>query len=149
MGLRLKYFAGEAVINLKRNLFMTIAAISTVAVSLFLLGGVIVIGHIVNNIVGTWEGKVEINVFLRDDISDAQQHTLQDAIKAMPEVQEVIYDSKAQAYDEYKKMFAASPELIQNVDPNALPASFRVKLYNPNKVEVVRSKIVGRAGVDT
>ena len=149
MGLRLKYFAGEAVVNLKRNLFMTIAAISTVAVSLFLLGGVIVLGHIVNNVVGKWEGKVEVNVFLRDDISPTQQAELQASIKEMPEVQDVYYDSKQQAYDEYKQMFAGSPTLIQNVDPNALPASFRVKLHDPNKVDSVRSQIIGRAGVDS
>ncbi len=149
MGLRLQYFAGEAVFNLKRNLFMTIAAISTVAVSLFLLGGVIVLGHIVNNVVGKWEGKVEVNVFLRDDISPTQQAELQASIKEMPEVQDVYYDSKQQAYDEYKQMFAGSPTLIQNVDPNALPASFRVKLHDPNKVDSVRSQIIGRAGVDS
>ncbi|MEA2587803.1 MAG: cell division transport system permease protein [Actinomycetota bacterium] len=149
MGLRLKYFAGEAVVNLKRNLFMTIAAISTVAVSLFLLGGVIVLGHIVNNVVGTWEGKVELNVFLRDDISPTQQATLQDSIKGMPEVQDVIYDSKQQAFQEYKKMFEGSPALIQNVDPNALPASFRVKLHDPSKVDSVRSQLIGRAGIDS
>src|SRR6266404_2880292 len=149
VGLRLKYFAGEAVVNLKRNLFMTIAAISTVAVSLFLLGGVIVLGHIVNNVVGKWEGKVEVNVFLRDDISPTQQVDLQASIKGMPEVQDVYYDSKQQAYDEYKQMFAGSPTLIQNVDPNALPASFRVKLHDPNKVDSVRSQIIGRAGVDS
>ena len=63
---------------------MTIAAISTVAVSLFLLGGVIVIGHIVSNVVGKWEGKVELNVFLRDDITTAQHDQLRDAITAMP-----------------------------------------------------------------
>jgi cell division transport system permease protein len=128
---------------------MTIAAISTVAVSLFLLGGVIVLGHIVNNVVGKWEGKVEVNVFLRDDISPTQQAELQASIKGMPEVQDVYYDSKQQAYDEYKQMFAGSPTLIQNVDPNALPASFRVKLHDPNKVDSVRSQIIGRAGVDS
>ena len=149
MSLRVKYFAGEAVVNLKRNLFMTIAAISTVAVSLFLLGGVIVLGHIVSNIVGKWEGKVELNVFLRDDISDTQRNALHDGMKAMPEVQDVIYDSKQQAYQEYKTMFAGSPSLITNVDPNALPASFRVKLHDPNKVDLVRSQVVGRAGVDS
>src|SRR2546425_1231395 len=47
MGLRLKYFAGEAVATLKRNPFMTIAAISPVAVSLFLLGGVVVRSQII------------------------------------------------------------------------------------------------------
>jgi cell division transport system permease protein len=127
---------------------MTVAAISTVAVSLFLLGGVMVVGHIVSNVVGKWEGKVELNVFLRDDITPAQHDELKAVITAMPEVSQVYDVSKQQAYQEYKQMFAGSPSLIQNVDPSALPASFRIKLHDPNKVDVVRSQIVGRAGVD-
>ena len=76
---------------------MTIAAISTVAVSLFLLGGVIVIGHIVSNVVGKWEGKVELNVFLRDDITSAQHDQLRGAIMAMPPVAHVYDVTKDQA----------------------------------------------------
>ena len=150
-GLRLKYFAGEAVVNLKRNLFMTVAAISTVAVSLFLLGGAVVLGHVVNNLVIQWQGKVEIIVFLLDDVSPGQQAALHDTIAAMPQVQAVNYESKQQAYNEFKQMFEGSPELTQNVDPNALPASFRLKLTNPTvgNIDLVRSQIVGRPGVDT
>jgi cell division transport system permease protein len=149
LGLRLKYFAGEAVVSLRRNLFMTIAAISTVAVSLFLLGGVIVIGHIVSNVVGKWEGKVELSVFLRDDITQAEKAQLRDTISAMPDVKQVYDVSKDQAYQEYRAMFAGSPQMIQNVDPAALPASFRIKLRNPAMVDSVRNQIVGRGGVDS
>ena len=71
------------------------------------------------------------------------------ARNGIPEVQDVFYDSKQQAYEEYKQMFAGSPTLIQNVDPNALPASFRVKLHDPSKVDSVRSQLIGRAGIDS
>lgn len=128
---------------------MTIAAISTVAVSLFLLGGVIVIGHIVSNVVGKWEGKVELNVFLTDQITPDQQAQLKTNIDAMPDVQQTFYVSKADAFKEYQSMFSGNPGLVSNVSPDALPASFRIKLHNPNRVDAVRSQIVGRAGVDS
>lgn len=148
MGLRLTYFAAETVSNLKRNLLMTLAAISTVAVSLFLLGGVIVVSRVVNNIVGRWESKVEVNVFLRDDISPEQTKLLERDASLMPEVAAVEYVSKQEAYEEYKEMFKASPELYQNVDAGALPASLRVKLKDPKAVEAVKTRLAGLPGVD-
>lgn len=149
MSLRLGYFAGETIANLRRNLLLTLAAISTVAVSLFLLGGMIVLGHVIRNVVGRWEGKVEVTVFLQDSITKEQNKDLETALTGMPEVEKVFYVSKDDAYKEYKEMFRSSPAIYENVDANALPASFRVKLHDPNRVERVRSRIEGRPGVDT
>ncbi|MGH2705002.1 MAG: permease-like cell division protein FtsX [Actinomycetota bacterium] len=148
MAFRFEYFLGETVANLRRNILLTLAAISTVAVSLFLLGGVMVLGRIVDNVVGRWEGKVEINVFLRDDITPEQSKELGAAISAMPEVGRVFFVSQEKAFNEYKEMFKDSPQLYENVDPSALPASYRIKLKDPKTVEAVRSRIEGQPGVD-
>jgi cell division transport system permease protein len=148
MALRVDYFLGETFSNLRRNLLMTLAAVSTVSVSLFLLGGTMIFGHIVNNVVGRWEGKVELNVFLRDEITPDQNKQLGDDVAAMPEVSKVTYVSKESAYQEYKDMFKDSPQLYENVDQNALPASYRIKLRDPKAVDAVRTRIEGRPGVD-
>ena len=148
MALRVRYFMGESLSNLRRNLLMTLAAMSTVAVSLFLLGAVIVIGHVVKQVLGNWEAKVEVNVFLKDDIAPDQSTALGKDLLGMPEVAKVDFVSKEMAYAEYKQMFKNSPQLVQNVDPAALPASFRVKLKDPSQVDAVRVRVEGRPGVD-
>ena len=145
---RFRYFMGETFANLRRNLLMTLAAISTVAVSLFLLGGVMVMREIVTQVTGEWEGKVELSVFLREDITPEQTKELQAAITGMPEVDEVFYVSKEQAYEEYREMFKDSPTLTENVSPDVMPANFRIKLVDPNKSEAVKTRIDGRPGVD-
>ncbi|MGH9195261.1 MAG: cell division protein FtsX, partial [Acidimicrobiia bacterium] len=132
MALRVDYFLGETFSNLRRNLLMTLAAISTVAVSLFLLGGVMVMGEIVNKTVGGWESLIEVNVFLREEVTPEQQKDLQSSILGMPEVSKAEYISKEMAFEEYKKMFEDSPAVYENVDPSALPALYRIKLRNPN-----------------
>ena len=66
--MRIGYFLGETAQNLRRNFLMTVAAISTVAISLLLLGGVQILGMVVKNVTLNWEAKVEISVYLRDDI---------------------------------------------------------------------------------
>lgn len=148
MSLRVDYFLGETFSNLRRNLLMTLAAISTVAISLFLLGGVMVMGEIVNKTVGGWESLIEVNVFLREEITPEQQKDLESAVIAMPEVRDVDYISKEKAFDEYKEMFKDSPAVYENVDPSALPALYRVKLRNPNNAQAVSSRLEGRPGVD-
>ena len=127
---------------------MTLAAISTVAVSLFLLGGVMVMREIVTQVTGEWEGKVELSVFLREDITPEQTKELQAAITGMPEVDEVFYVSKEQAYEEYREMFKDSPTLTENVSPDVMPANFRIKLVDPNRSEAVKTRIDGQPGVD-
>ena len=74
--MRLGYFIGETVTNLRRNFLMTVAAISTVAISLLLLGGVQILGMIVNNMTLNWEAKVEISTFLRRDATEGEVNAL-------------------------------------------------------------------------
>lgn len=145
---RFRYFISETFTNLRRNLLMTLAAITTVAVSLFLLGGVMVLSEIVKQVTGEWEGKVEISVFLREDITPEQTKELQSSITGMPEVEKVFYVSKEEAYGEYKEMFKDSPTLIENVSPEVMPANFRIKLVDPNRAEPVKTRLDGRPGVD-
>lgn len=148
MALRLNYFVDETVSNLRRNLLLTLAAVSTVAISLLLLGVVMVGGQILNKMVSSWEGKVEMSVFLRDEITPEQQNQLQSDMEGMPEVDTLFYESKEDAYTEYQRMFEDSPAITENVDPEALPASFRVKLTDPNLAEPVAARVQGQPGVD-
>lgn len=145
---RFRYFVSETFTNLRRNLLMTLAAITTVAVSLFLLGGVMVLSEIVNQVTGEWEGKVELNVFLREDITPEQTKELQSSLTGMPEVDKVFYVSKEEAFNEYKEMFKDSPTLTENVSASVMPANFRIKLVDPNRAEPVKTRIDGRPGVD-
>src|SRR5215210_5637614 len=98
--MRIGYFLSETVTNLRRNFLMTIAAISTVAISLLLLGGVQILGLIVNNVTLNWEAKVEVSAFLLDDITTGERDALRDQIVGFDEVENVEYVSKAQAFAE-------------------------------------------------
>ena len=52
------------------------------------------------------------------------------------------------AYKHFKKQFADKPALVNNVTPDALPESFRVKLKDPKQYNVVASQFQGQPGVD-
>jgi cell division transport system permease protein len=135
---RLGYFVSETVQNLRRNFLMTVAAISTVAISLLLLGGTQILGLIVNNVTLNWEAKVEISAYLHDNATQNEISALEEQISEMPEVQEVTYVSKDQAFDEFREMYETQPEFYENLPEDALPASLRVKLQDADDTETTR-----------
>lgn len=145
--MRFGYFVSETVQNLRRNFLMTVAAISTVAISLLLLGGTQILGLIVNNVTLNWEAKVEISAYLRDDATQNERSALEEEIAVMPEVQAVSYVSKDRAFQEFKEMYETQPEFYENLPEDALPASLRIKLKDADDTEAVASAIEGAPGV--
>lgn len=148
MALRADYFFGEALINLRRNLLMTVSAVSIVLVSLLLLGFVMVVGQIIDQFTGGLESQVQVNVFLREDITPEQNKELESAISAMPEVKKVEYLSKEEAFNRFKETYKDSPAVWENVDPGALPASYLIELHRARDAEAVTTRLEGQPGVD-
>ena len=157
--MRAGFIAQEVRIGIKRNFTMTIAVMTTVAISLTLLG----IGFLANSQVRVmkdyWYDKIEVSVFLCGSLSessscasgsvtDAQRSAIQSDLQALPVVQTVYYESQAQAYQHFQENFKGSA-IAQNVTPDQLPESFRVKLKDPTQFAVVQSAFAGRPGVDT
>lgn len=147
---RVAYYLGETVQNLRRNFLMTIAATSTVAISLLLLGGVLLLGHVVKNMTQSWESKVEISVYLRDDATQNEKKALEADIIAMDEVAKdgLTFVSHEQAFEEFKKLYEDRPEFWKALPPDALPESFRIKLVDAGFTQEVASRLRGAPGVD-
>ena len=143
--MRLRYFFSETVQNLRRNVLMTIAAVSTVAISLLLLGGVQVLGIMVNRMTTDWEAKVEVNVFLLSSATENEIEALRLEVSEMTEVEDVAYVSSQDALTEFS---ADYPDLADGLDENDLPASLRIKLFDANQAEEVADRIEGAPGVD-
>ena len=144
---RLSYYFNETLNGLRRHGLMVFAAVSTVFISLFLFGGAFLITREVNLVVDFTTEKVEVAVYLQDNISTLDQHHLLGLIQQMPEVSNVRYESKQQAYERFKRIFANQPALTANVSPDALPASFRVKLKDPSQFALVAARLTGQPGV--
>jgi cell division transport system permease protein len=145
---RLGYFLSETVTNLRRNLLMTIAAISTVAISLLLLGGVQILGMIVNNVTLDWEAKVEVSAYLLDSATTGEREDIEAELSQMTEVEDFTYVSKQQAFEEFKEIYRDQPEFWESLPPDALPASYRIKLTDANFAQVVSSRVEGMPGID-
>jgi cell division transport system permease protein len=148
MGARWRYLLGELSIGLRRNPLMVIATIVTVTVSLALLGAGLLVQQQVDLARSLFYSQVEVSIFLHDDIGESQKVSLERELAEHPVVDEVIYESKQDAYEHFQTIFADDPVLLDSVTPEILPASFRVKLHDPEQYAVIESQFAGYPGVD-
>jgi len=153
--MRASFVLSEVFTGLRRNITMTIAMIITTAISLGLLGAGLLVVQMTNKTEQIYFDRVEVAVFLTNDVSTNDPGCtgpicadLRTQLQNFPGVQSVDYESRAQAYDRFKKVFAQQPELVQLARPEALPASFRVKLNDPKRFAVINQAFGTRPGVD-
>src|ERR671924_2040859 len=111
MALKVGYFVREASTNLRRNKLMTVAAVLTAAVSLLLLGGVLTLDAFVSSITSDIQSKVEVSVFLQDNITEAQKADVRSTLEGLDVVRRVRAVSKEQAFQEFKRLYRDQPAL--------------------------------------
>jgi cell division transport system permease protein len=130
------YVVRETVNNLRRNLVMTTGAMLVGAVSLALMGGVLLSRQAVNKQTAQWKGGVELEIFMKPDAPDTQIDAVRAQLDEVPGVKKVKFVDHAAAFDEMKKLFADQPNVIDTLKPEDAPPSFRVV---PTKAELVDS----------
>jgi cell division transport system permease protein len=153
MTARWRYILVEAFIGLRRNLMMTFAVVLSVTVSLTLLGASLLLSDQVDLATDDWVGRVEVSIFLCDDrtcpaITPEQQEDLRSELESQEVVAEVFYESKREAFERFQELFSDQPSLVDAIDPDTLPASFRVRLENPNLFNVIADQFSAFPGVD-
>src|SRR5256884_3470255 len=147
--MRAKYILSEVMVGLWRNVTMTVAMIITMAVSLTMLGASLVLYQQIDAMKGYYYDKVEVSIFLRNDITQDQQDALKGELANDPLVkQPVTFETKDQAYEKFKVQFKDAPDLIKATKPDSLPASFRVKLKDPKQFNLIHDAYKPKDGVD-
>jgi cell division transport system permease protein len=144
---RLKYVLNEVLVGLWRNVTMTVAMIITMSVSLTMLGASVLMYMQVDRMKSYYYGEIEVSIFLRTDVTEAQRRTLNDELTANPLVASKTYESKQQAYDKFKQLWVDQPDFVKSVGPDSLPESFRVKLKDPEQYKTFAAQIQGQAGI--
>jgi cell division transport system permease protein len=147
---RISFFLKEAFGSLRRNYFMTIAALVTVFLSIVVLGGVLVFVYTTDALLKEVEQKVEITVYLKTDPDPTQDEidAMQSEILSWPEVKNSVFVSKQDALERLKEDFKDNPEILEGLTGNPLPASFEVALVDPQSVDEVASRFEEKTIVD-
>src|SRR5207248_6941366 len=147
MSFKFLYFVRETIVNLRRNVFMTTAAIVVVAVSLALVGGALLLKQGVDKATIQWRGGVEGSIFMKADAAPEEIDAVDRELRAMPEVKKVSFVPKQEAYDEFRKMFSNSPDMLESLSADKMPPSYRVVPTQAEEVDLIGNRFKNRGGV--
>jgi cell division transport system permease protein len=160
--MRAQFVLSEIGVGLRRNLTMTFAVVVSVALSLALFGGSLLMSDQVNTMKGYWYDKVNVSVFLcnksdaesdpancaKGAVTEDQKQQIETDLKKMSVVEAVVHESQDEAYKHYKEQFGDSP-LASSLTPDQMQESYRIKLKDPEKYQVIATAFDGRDGVQS
>lgn len=146
--MRAKYVLSEVFLGLWRNVTMTIAMIITMAVSLAMLGASLLLFWKAQDMRAFFYDRVEVSIFLKTDATDQQRQDLGSALKSDPLVEHADFQTQEQAYKQFQEMFKDDKELVQDTKPGQIPASYRIKLKDPEKFTDIKNKYATKPGVE-
>ncbi|MGU3499388.1 permease-like cell division protein FtsX [Mycobacterium sp. C31M] len=149
--MRFGFLINEVWTGLRRNVTMTVAMILTTAISIGLFGGGLLVMRVADQSRDIYLDRVESQVFLTNDVSANDPNCDQDPCKALraqidarDDVQSVRYLNQADAYED---AIAKIPAFKDVASKDAFPASFIVKLDNPEQHVDFDTAMQGQPGV--
>ncbi|MCM3786629.1 permease-like cell division protein FtsX [Neobacillus mesonae] len=130
--------------SLFRNGWMSIASITSIIVSLLILGVFVLLVVNVNSMADQADDQVEISTFLQLNVDEDLRNKLQDEIGAMPEVSKIEFVPKEQGLADFKEELGEEGQALLegfDEDNNPLPDTLRVEVIDPNTISFVAEKI--------
>jgi cell division transport system permease protein len=157
--MRLQFILSETVAGLRRNISMVISVILVALATIFLVGMGWLAQRQVDASKDYWYDKVEVSIFLCGSVSSvascsdgevtqAQKDQIEQQLSSLkPLVQKVFFESKEQAFERFTQQFKGSA-IVKGVTADQMPESYRVKLSDPKKFDVIASSFQGAPGVE-
>ncbi len=147
--MRARYLLREAFVNLSRNALVVLGAILAAFLSLTLTLSAVVLSEVVRSNTSRWEDGVRLVAFLQPELSFSAVASLTDQVRTWDGVGEVIYFSKADAFEEAKELFRDEPALLEVIeeDPTVLPASLRIKPDDTENYTALADRLAASPGI--
>jgi len=128
------YFFREAVVNLLRSWKISLVAVSTIAVSLFIGGALLLLLGNLQRMVAEWRREAKVIVYLRPGVAPGADAALLVLARKPVWVTNVEMVSAAEARRRFVRYFPSVAELVHGWGEEPLPASLEVA-FDPRRVE--------------
>lgn len=128
-------------VNFIRNAWLGMAAMAVMVITLTIILFSIIANATFSNTVQSITDRIDISVYLKDEVTVAQKDELVSKIKHLDNVKAVDYVTKDDARKIYQEQNKDNPTLLEAANEakgNPLPASLQIKPVDPNKIEPIR-----------
>ena len=145
-----EYFIKEVNTSFKRNIWMTLASIFTVVLSLFILGFFSIVILNLNKMADTLESQVQISVYLKDDLSQEEIDETKETLSKIEGLQDIKFTTREEAMENFKERLGDQQFLLDALDDtNPLPDSFSLTVTSPQQVKTIADTVVALDSVES
>ena len=145
-----EYFIKEVYTSFKRNIWMTLASIFTVVLSLFILGFFSIVILNLNKMADTLESQVQISVYLKDDLSQEEIDETKETLSKIEGLQDIKFTTREVAMENFKERLGDQQFLLDALDDtNPLPDSFSLTVTSPQQVKTIADTVVALDSVES
>lgn len=145
-----EYFIKEVYTSFKRNIWMTLASIFTVVLSLFILGFFSIVILNLNKMADTLESQVQISVYLKDDLSQEEIDETKETLSKIEGLQDIKFTTREEAMENFKERLGDQQFLLYALDDtNPLPDSFSLTVTSPQQVKTIADTVVALDSVES
>ena len=116
----------EAVQGMIRARYMTLVSVLTITIALIILGLAGMATLFANGIINGIRHNEEVNIYIKDSISDSEMLAFDESISSMTGVESTRIIGKEEAATDFENMFGTG--FLSALDENPLPRTIAVKM---------------------
>lgn len=125
-------------ISFWRNGYVSLASVLVMTVTLLVISSMLLVGATLQSTVDIIKDKVDISVYFKSDVNESDIMVLKNRLTALPEVAEVTYTNRDEAYLNFKERHqdeSSTMQALEEVGGNPFGASFDIKAKDPSQYE--------------
>ena len=142
----------EGFLNLRRAPMLSLSSVAVMGLSLFVLGIFLLITVNLRSAIVAVQKQVEVVVFVREDLRDAELQSLDRFLREHPGVMDVRFLTRDEALAKFRAELSEKEYLLEALETNPLPDTFELALFDDwkstERIASLASQIEGMAGVD-
>ncbi len=112
--------------SLKELLWTHILTSGTMAMTLFVFGGFLLLQENLSGLLKGWSSQLQIFAYIEEGLNRAEIESVQRQVRSYPEVEGVRYVSKKEAWEKFKGDLGAQSGVLEGLDEGILPASLEI-----------------------
>ena len=119
--------------SLRELLWTHMLTSGTMAMTLFIFGGFLLIQENLHGLLRGWGSQIQIFAYLENSLSQADLQSVLGQVRSHPEVEGVRFVSKEEAWDNFKKTLGSQSGVLEGLPADILPSSLEITLQKPHR----------------
>lgn len=126
--------------NFQRNLWMVFATMGIMSITLFIVSSLALFNFLTREVVDIIRNKIDLSVYFVATVDEAEILKVRDLMKQLPEVSDIQYVSREEAYDKFRQRHTSNEVIskaLEELGGNPLQASLNIKTESSEQYEAI------------